>query len=358
MAADFPSTYRAMTWSQVWNFRAISKQKIPSGEIDGPLFHQQVKDWHSVALKIHASVRESLSFSQMLREIGNLQIFKRWILRWVLPSTLSTIESTIHNISLYLWRERKHQPDKQLTILKAQQYFEEHRNELLPPPNAAANAFLRLAQAAHLVQSDERTIIEQQVDNYFASKLQDIAESRDPLLPDWHHATNHVHHAVSILSSGATNVNQAPYGLGTYYSSHHEDLFGSYGVAVDHHVIERLPADYFPGLLEHSHTWLQVHTPVPINLSSLAHIVVGDANDRGALYRLLHWQASDIAIHCPIIYRKTDAIITQCFHEAKHVRILPPTPFWQPHPRSFMLQRFFQRNDIDVIEAKKLLLVS
>lgn len=345
---NFPCHHQNMSWRQVWNFHTISTQVLSSGSIDDPSFQQRVKNWCTTANRINASIKESRPFFKWIIDFVTLRLLKKWVLSRILLRELKKIDVKAYEIACHLWHTLP-APDPLETVLKAENYFQENRHRLLNlVPNPAQSSLAgRVAQVPAHIHPET---IEAQIKDYFQRKLEAIQAHQTVALPAWYHATSQGENAIDIISSGTLKAHNAAAGHGVYFSTRHERSYGEYCFAVDHRVIEDLPAHYFPHHLgffrphttvpTHYHAvalWVQVEADVPIRWSSVAHIIVSTEQASQKLHRQLSQKAHALpeaalaALTCPIVYGTTSEILQECFMHASAKLTLPPSPFWTRH---------------------------
>lgn len=274
-----------------------------------------LKQWESVALRIHDSIQAPLTIRKICIDVLTLQFIKRYYLKGFISHHLQ--------ISCVVTERKATSYSKPEHFLKVLQ--EAFRKE-------------RAALTAKLSQN-----VLSEIEEYLDEKQRLLDQGVPVALPNWYHATKAEN--VFKIMNGA-NLKQSLDGLqgpGVYFSTEDEHrVYGEYTFALDHRFVKNFSGSYHEGTLSTKNLkpciWLCVRKDIKIQWNSVAHIVVNSGDAKQDLALRMQQELDDHVLplaSCPILTREASDTIRSLVQKAYMYKI----PSGWAHAHGFMFYR-------------------
>lgn len=340
--ADFAhiNNYRELTFLQGLKLCPITT-KVIQLNIAEPSNQKKIKDWQKVVYRVHDSItNDKFIFYKALLDVISLQFIKKLILRVILPYLIKRIDSAVAKLPKpidYLAQPTlegsfsqnrvslNYSTSLDEVVDRIRKYFNENRTKLF-------DIVMPIGKYTWSLQQREKDLItiEKEVNDYFNEKMRLISQSRSVALPFWYHATKE-DNFMNIINSGKLIQKQANTGIGVFFSTQDERIWGygkyTFVFGIDQDEVKDV--DYFQ---MKERLWVRVKSDIPVSCDSLAHIVVESERDKRNIHKKLSEIGGDKSsiLKCPILTEIASDIICRCIQNSC-IYTLPAK--WKKHAK-------------------------
>jgi hypothetical protein len=352
--------YRELSFFQTVSMWPITNRVVQLDKTK-PYNLQQLKNWQQMAYRVHDSLtNEKFTFYRVVLDVVTMQFVKQILLRIMLPHMIKKINQalggpfkglapipTYHppivpslvskkfdGIRISLDTSTKEKSLETLFIVK--DYFQTKKRDLFNKESETA-----MRGSSLDIKEARFKAIEEEITEYLDKKIKLLVDGHDTKLPWFYHATKEKNLIPIINAKNLQEMNPpGGYGKGVYFSTEdeHNDRYGNHTFAVGSDVISSLSAEYFVPSTDYwnpnkcDSMFVRVRSSVPIEWSSVAHMIVDTPKDKEEIFsKLISNGIEDSAVpivSTPVLTRLASDIVRRTFQDT-HFYELPKQ--WKRH---------------------------